>query len=165
MVAHATAETLDEEEVGRSRAAAVLSVLLILVLFGGVIAAVRGSMGTPAPAMTMGGGRDPGPISLESMTPTVAAMYRHAADHQDVYERVPCYCGCDSFADHRNLYDCFLRTDGAGYEAHGAGCAICQAEAREVQRLSASGRSGPEIRADVIDQFGPATDQASTSGT
>lgn len=138
--------------------------VLVLTAFAGAIAAVRVSLPDRTSGLVMQTDADAPPVMLASLTPAVAAHYQHAADHEHAYVRVPCYCGCDSFADHRNLYDCFIRADGAGYEAHGAGCAICQAEARQVRRLNDAGHSPTEIRARIIEQFGPATNPAGTAG-
>jgi hypothetical protein len=143
-----------------------VAAIVVVGLLAGAVTLVRGSIVAPQAETGMAGmpgmaaGRDAAPIVLESLRTDVAALYRHADEHAELYRSVPCYCGCDKFADHRHLYDCFVRPDGAGFEAHGAGCAICQAEAVEVRRLLRSGRSPTEIRDTIIDTFGPATNPA-----
>lgn len=101
-------------------------------------------------------------FSPDTLTPVVAGHYRHAADHPDVYAAVPCYCGCDSFADHANLSDCFVRPDGGGWDPHAAGCGVCQDEAVALRRLLDDGQSIPHIRAAIIDQFGPSNSPSTT---
>lgn len=145
---------------------AAIAMLLLVGLLAGSITLVRGSIAVPEPGAAPGGmpgmamTGDAAPVAPETLRRDVAQLYRHAAEHPDVYRDVPCYCGCDRFADHRHLYDCFVRPDGAGFEAHGAGCAICQAEAVEVRRLLRSGRSPTQVRDAVIEQFGPASNPA-----
>jgi uncharacterized membrane protein len=144
----------------------IVAAVVVVGLLAGAVTVVRGSIVAPRPETGMAGmpgmaaGRDAPPVALESLRTDVAALYRHADEHAELYRDVPCYCGCDRFADHRHLYDCFVRPDGAGFDAHGAGCAICQAEALEVRRLLRSGRSPTEIRKTIIDTFGPATNPA-----
>ena len=95
-------------------------------------------------------------FAVDRLPAHVAAHYRHAAEHADVYRDVPCYCGCDTFAEHAHLLDCFVRDDG-GEEPHAAGCGICLAEAAEVRELLAAGRTPSQVRNAVIDTFGPTT--------
>jgi hypothetical protein len=152
-------EGLVAERSGRHRMAGPAALLVVLVLFGGAITAVR-SATTPEQGPTTMAGRDAPPIELTGLRPKIAAQYRHAETHADLYRSVPCYCGCDRFADHADLYDCYVRADGAGYDAHAAGCAICQAEAEQVRRLVEQGRTPAEIRRLIIDQFGPAEGHA-----
>jgi hypothetical protein len=148
------------------RFGAIVAAIIVIGLLAGAITVVRGSIAATQQhaGMTgmpgMGAGRDAAPIALESLRTDVAALYRHADEHAELYRDVPCYCGCDKFADHRHLYDCFVRPDGAGFEAHGAGCAICQAEAVQVRHLLRSGHDPAQIRNAIIEQFGPATNPA-----
>jgi hypothetical protein len=148
------------------RIAGLLAVVVVLGLLAGAVTLARRSVMEPQPdggmAAGMAMGRDTAPVALDTLNPAIAALYRHAVDHADVYRDVPCYCGCDRFADHRYLFDCFVRADGKGFEAHGAGCAICQAEARAVRELLDGGRTPAQVRTTIIDQFGPATNPAGT---
>lgn len=44
----------------------------------------------------------------------VRAAYRFAAEHPEVLERMPCFCGCER-RGHRSNHDCFI----AGRDVHG----------------------------------------------
>ena len=95
-----------------------------------------------------------GPLDLHTIEAAVAAHYRAAEAHTAAYAGVPCYCGCEDFLGHRNLADCFLLPDGAGYEPHAAGCGVCIAESVLVRELVADGAAGPTIRDAVVARFG-----------
>lgn len=104
-----------------------------------------------------------GPFSLASVSDAVAGHYQHAAANHDVYRQVTCYCGCESFADHAGLSDCFVDPVTSDWDLHAAGCGVCLDEAAEVRRLLARGHEPGEI-AEVIDaQFGPAASPAATT--
>lgn len=131
--------------------------LLIVVVTAAIGAACGGSAAGPTPmARTMAGESEP--VDLAELPEAVAARYRFAEANRTVMEGIPCYCGCASL-DHRSLYDCFVRPQG-GYEAHGAGCGICQAEAIDVERMLGEGRDLAAIRAAIDSTYaasGPAT--------
>jgi hypothetical protein len=74
----------------------------------------------------------------------VAVLYRGAHVHSEVYEGVPCFCGCEAMLGHRHLFDCFSRADGA-WEAHAIGCGVCLGEAAQVEELLASGETDPMV--------------------
>lgn len=94
------------------------------------------------------------PLELAAVPEEIAAHYRFAAANADAYRDVPCYCGCEQFLAHRDLYDCFVRADGAGWEAHASGCGVCIAESAAVRQLVDEGSTRTEIRSAVIEQFG-----------
>jgi hypothetical protein len=114
-------------------------------------ACAGGEQGQAPQARAMTGS---GTVELAALPEPVAARYRFAEANRALMERIPCYCGCASLG-HRSLYDCFLTPDGA-YEAHGAGCGICQAEAVDVERLLGEGMSVAEIRAAIDATYGSA---------
>ena len=99
-----------------------------------------------------------GPLDLATVKPETAAHYTFAAAHEHEFSQIPCYCGCEEFLDHRNLYDCFVRPDG-GWEAHGSGCGVCLGEAVTARRLLEAGQPPAAVRDAVIAQFSstPAT--------
>jgi len=94
------------------------------------------------------------PLELASVSTDIAGHYRAAAELADVYREAPCYCGCEEFLDHRDLYDCFVRADGQGWETHAAGCGVCIAESTFVRDLTDAGTPAGDIPAAVIDRFG-----------
>ena len=126
-----------------------LALGLMLALASG---GARGTAGMPGHAAVE-------PLQLASVSEQIAGHYRAAAEHGDVFAQIPCYCGCQTFLAHRNLYDCFVRPDGKGWEAHAAGCGVCLGESATARRLLDEGRSPAEVREAVIAQFGstPAT--------
>ncbi len=126
---------------------------LALLLVGPLALAAVIVVGTVA-AVSLAG-RDGGrvavpPLELASVSGEVAGHYHAAADLADV----PCYCGCEEFLDHRDLYDCFVRADGTGWEAHAAGCGVCIAESSLVRELTAAGAAPADVRAAIVDRLG-----------
>lgn len=85
---------------------------------------------------------------------SIAEHYRSAAANPDVYQQIPCYCGCEDFLAHRHLYDCFVRADGEGWEAHASGCGICIAESQTARPLIADGQPPAAIRDAVVERYG-----------
>lgn len=94
------------------------------------------------------------PLELASVTDDVANHYRYAQGHQTELSGIPCFCGCEEFLGHENLYDCFIRTDGAGYESHAAGCGVCIGEAAVASQLLDEGTPATEVAERIIEQFG-----------
>ncbi len=133
-----------EDEPGPRRLA--LYLLPPVAVAVAVIAALAGGV-SDAPT-------DAAPLELASVSTDIAGHYRAAAELADVYREVPCYCGCEEFLDHRHLYDCFVRADGQGWEAHAAGCGVCIAESALVRDLTDAGTLAGDIPAAVIDRFG-----------
>ena len=104
-----------------------------------------------------------GPLDLDTVDHAVAEHYRFAEAHPDVYEEVPCFCGCEDFLDHRHLGDCFVLADGSGYEPHAAGCGVCIAESAMVRDLLEDGADPATIPAAVIARFGTTPPTAPTA--
>ncbi|WP_370326066.1 PCYCGC motif-containing (lipo)protein, partial [Euzebya sp.] len=124
-----------------------------IVLTIGLTTVVDPQASTTA-AAPMGRISPDGVLDLTSVDDVMAERYRHAAEHADTYDHVRCYCGCEAAFDHTKLTDCFLRADG-GWEAHGAGCGICIAEADAVRDHLDAGTPLPDIVEDIDDRFGP----------
>jgi hypothetical protein len=140
--------------VGRLAAIGALVVLLPVAIVVGV---VIGAGTTDGSAGSVAGGHGPAavePLDLASVSPAIAEHYRFAAAHEAELRQVPCFCGCEEFLGHRDLYDCFVRADGAGWDSHGAGCGVCIGEAITARRLLEAGRSPTEVRDAVVEQFG-----------
>lgn len=95
------------------------------------------------------------PLDLDHVSANVAAHYRAAEANQDVYSQIPCYCGCERSIGHRHLADCFVRSDGEGWDAHAAGCVVCTDESARVRRLLGDGIGTTIIRQSIVDEFGP----------
>jgi hypothetical protein len=147
---------MDQDELQGSTRAWVLAVLAGIVLIGsagglGMWMTVRSdpmaAVAAPTSGMVHAG------LDLATVPKPIADHYRFAADHLSLYADVPCYCGCDVTLGHRSLADCFVRADGAGWDPHAAGCAVCTDESTIVRHLEARGRSPDQIRSAVIARY------------
>src|SRR3546814_17855493 len=85
------------------------------------------------------------PLELASVTDDIAGHYRYAERHQTDFAAIPCFCGCEEFLSHENLYDCFIRTDGAGFDSHAAGCGVCIGEAVVASQLLDAGTPATDV--------------------
>ncbi|HSJ36560.1 MAG TPA: PCYCGC motif-containing (lipo)protein [Acidimicrobiia bacterium] len=95
-----------------------------------------------------------GVLAPADVPPGLAAHYQAAQDHSDIFETVPCFCGCEEMLGHRHLGDCFVRADGQGLEAHALGCGVCLGEAQQVMDLLAAGIEDPnQIRDTVVAEW------------
>jgi hypothetical protein len=120
-------------------------VVALAVIAGTLLLFVGAYADTPAAAA---------PLDLADVSAPIAGHYHAAEDLADRYRQVPCYCGCEEFLGHRDLYDCFVRADGAGWESHAAGCGVCIAESTVVRDLASSDTPTAEIVDAVVDRFG-----------
>lgn len=124
-----------------------------LLVFGVVLS---GSPSTSAPssAAAMVEVAPGGVVDPAEVPESVAVLYRAAHAHSDIYENVPCFCGCEEMLGHRHLLDCFARPNG-GWEAHALGCGVCLGEAQQVEELLADGVDDPDrIREAVVARWG-----------
>jgi len=114
-----------------------------------------------------------GPVAIRKTTPPLPAMgfapvrpmdivratYDFAAQHPEILQYVPCFCGCG--ADGHKANDaCFVaRRDVKGnvleWDTHGFGCTICVDVAREAMQLYASGADVVAIRAAIDKRWMP----------
>jgi len=89
----------------------------------------------------------------------VRATYDFAAQHPEILNYVPCYCGCGS-QGHKANEACFVaRRDTKGnvleWDTHGFGCTICVDVAREAMQLHASGADVVSIRSAIEKKWSP----------
>lgn len=148
--------------------APVVMVAVALVAILG-IAAVTRSTPSPAPAaVAMAMPSAAGTVDVTTLAPDVAGQYRYVAAHAAEFAQVPCFCGCEQSFGHRNLADCFLRADGAGFDSHAAGCGVCLGEATVTHDLLDNGLP-PSSAADAVTrQYGgtvPTTPDATVPPT
>jgi Protein of unknown function with PCYCGC motif len=85
----------------------------------------------------------------------VKAAYLFAAQHPEVLQYMPCFCGCER-GGHRGNDDCFVSArDAAGkpsqWEQHGMVCEVCLDVATQVRQMHNSGASITTIR-DAIEK-------------
>ena len=89
----------------------------------------------------------------------VRATYDFAAQHPEILNYVPCYCGCGA-QGHKANESCFVaRRDPRGnvleWDTHGFGCTICVDVAREAMQLYSSGADVVSIRAAIERKWAP----------
>lgn len=128
--------------------------LTAVVVAVAVVAPRLDDAGADSPMVAVAPG---GSISLDEVPADHARLYRAAAEHDEVFEQVACYCGCESFLDHRHLLDCFVRP-GGGWERHATGCTVCLAEAEDVLEDLDAGLPADEIAERIDRRYGVMTD-------
>lgn len=166
MPSHESATNLPEEPQpfdgmvrGTLRAAAAMAAVVVVALVAVAVSAIlidrpaveSASTAAAANMVTVAPG---GILAPQDVPPGLAAHYQAAQDHQETFEAVPCFCGCEEMLGHRHLGDCFVRADGRGLEAHALGCGVCLGEAQQVMDLVAAGIEDPdEIRDAVVAEW------------
>lgn len=125
---------------------------VLLVIAAGIALLVRGAGGADRDD-TMAGSPTV-TVQLADLNEHMASNYRYAADHLAAFAEIPCYCGCDRSAGHRNLADCYVNAAG-GWDAHASGCAVCDLETTAARPQIDSGVPIAEVRASIIQQYGP----------
>jgi hypothetical protein len=151
---------------------AVVAVVVVALVAGGLLLAVAGGGGddhaarvVPAAAPVTAMVAPDGVLDLTTVAAATATEYRFAAGHRGEYAQLRCWCGCvDAFA-HRSLEECFVRADGRGWEAHGAGCGVCLGEATQARQQLAAGRTIAGIAARLDADFGPTSDPGARGAT
>lgn len=89
--------------------------------------------------------------------------YRLAAANQELFDRIPCYCGCKQDPEkYQNLKDCFYDRNTGGYDEHAAGCTTCLDEAVDIGNWREEGFSPGEIRDRIDDKYSERGDPTET---
>jgi len=129
---------------------------IALILTGGLAGVAMGAHGDTGMSMGTTAAAEAAPMAftLDSVPMDMAAHYHFAAAHPNAYGMIPCFCGCEATLDHRSLHDCFVRPDGAGWEVHASGCAVCIDESTTARRMLRQGRSNAEVRDAVLADYG-----------
>ncbi|MCF2942403.1 PCYCGC domain-containing protein [Paenibacillus tarimensis] len=90
------------------------------------------------------------PSFLNAKPEELVNVYRLAAEHSDLLDWIPCYCGCGSIAGHISSRNCFIyeaSEDGAiVWDDHGTRCGTCLDIAFTAVMKQKEGLSIPEIR-------------------
>lgn len=84
----------------------------------------------------------------------IKASFKFAADHPEVLDYMPCYCGCDRSLGHHNNTACFVGArDAKGkvtqWVPHGVICEVCQDVAHTAMQMHNSGATTAAIRAEI----------------
>jgi hypothetical protein len=138
-----------------------LPIWLILVAGALVMAVAVGAIYTVSRPKTR---RDAGPlklpegveqpVSLAQMPPSTQEAYLWAANHYDVLQYIPCYCGCNGA--HKNNFECYYKHDNGkitAYDEHALGCQVCAEITMETKKLWEQGKSLPQIRKAIDDMY------------
>ncbi|WP_245948297.1 PCYCGC domain-containing protein [Paenibacillus sambharensis] len=90
------------------------------------------------------------PSFLDSKPEELVNVYRLAAEHSDLLDWIPCYCGCGTIAGHTSSRNCFIyevQEDGTMvWDDHGTRCGTCLDIAFTAVMKQKEGLSVPEIR-------------------
>jgi hypothetical protein len=133
----------------------VASVTVVVAVAAAGVAVTVASGGGGSSRMTMDLSGMPG------MAADTRAAYEAAPSHRDLFQHLPCYCGCGLLKEpHASLDRCFLLPDGSA-EAHASGCRICTDIATDALAMAAQGLHHATIRARIDAKFtgaGPPTD-------
>lgn len=90
------------------------------------------------------------PAFLDDKDETMRMIYGAAAEHSELLQWIPCYCGCAESADHEHNGHCFykeIRPDGVVvWDDHGTRCNVCLEIAAYSMMMQQEGKSELEIR-------------------
>ncbi|MFB9988240.1 PCYCGC motif-containing (lipo)protein [Bacillus benzoevorans] len=97
------------------------------------------------------------PNFLKEKPEEMQLIYAAAANHQELLESIPCYCGCADSIGHKDNYDCFVnenKENGAVvWDDHGTKCGICQDIAAQSIQEYENGKDIKEIRSIIDEQY------------
>lgn len=94
------------------------------------------------------------PSFLDEKHEDIKTIYQGAAQHQDLLEQMPCYCGCGESVGHMNNYDCFIHDQDEQsivWDDHGTKCNVCLEIAAKAMIEYSKGESVEDIRT-MIDE-------------
>jgi hypothetical protein len=134
--------------------------LAVAVVAGGTFLWVTARGSDPAPN-TVAAQVDGELPSFAHTSSATLAGYQAAVANQDLFTKMPCYCGCGMHAiAHHNLEECFIKPDGT-WEEHASACQTCVNIAADVMAMKGQGASTRDIRQSVdaeYSKYGPSTD-------
>jgi len=144
-----------------------LSAAAIVVLLAAAAAQSQGSL--PRPVLAPHPQSQLPPLHLPDVDPrllprppeVIRATYKFAAEHPEVLNYVPCFCGCDK-SGHRSSEDCFVKSrakngDVTAWNEHGIACAMCLAVAERAKQMCDKGAPLSDVRADIEQRYGHIT--------
>lgn len=145
-----------------------LVIIVGVVVIGGIgiYSTQKGGASTPDGVSTSADGDIPELPDFAYASSASLKAYTVALEIPEVFERIPCYCGCVDMAHlsvkHKYLRDCYRFDDGT-FDDHASYCDLCVYEALDVSKWHDQGVPLKEIR-DRIDakygggKYGPPTD-------
>jgi hypothetical protein len=83
----------------------------------------------------------------------VRTVYAFAAQHPEVLQYVPCFCGCERMG-HRSNDACFVASRSRSgqvleWQPHGVICEVCLDVAHQAMQLHNTGASVDQIRSEI----------------
>lgn len=145
---------------------AALGIGVLLIVSAGVVGVslgMRGGhammVGGPAPRAQQAGSpvavqpAAPVGFQLTGLSAQVVAHYEFARANPEVYQQIPCFCGCQEMLGHRDLEQCFVTPDGA-WESHASGCQVCIEESQMLMKMMGRGMEPDMMRDPIVAEFG-----------
>src|SRR3990170_4566371 len=137
---------------------AALGIGVLLIVSAGVVGVslgMRGGhammVGGPAPRAPQTG--SPVGVQLTGLSAQTVAHYEFARANPEVYQQIPCFCGCQEMLGHRDLEQCFVTPDGA-WESHASGCQVCIEESQMLMKMMGRGMEPDMMRDRIVAEFG-----------
>lgn len=97
------------------------------------------------------------PSFLDDKSENIQIVYQLAANHAELLQWIPCYCGCGESAGHSSSLNCFvreIRKNGTViWDDHGTRCQTCLEIALASVKMSQEGKSALEIRKVIDDTY------------
>jgi hypothetical protein len=131
-----------------------LGAVAVGLVVWGVYAVSRPTRRAEAKALELPAGIEQ-PVWMLNATQSLKDSYAWAAQHQDVLQYIPCWCGCNM--QHKNNFECYWQHDEKGtitaYEEHAYGCTVCQDITNVVRKEWEKGTPLMKIREKVDDMY------------
>lgn len=100
---------------------------------------------------------DKAPTFLSKHHDNMKILYMGAAQHKELLEHIPCYCGCGDSVGHEHNYHCFInenKEDGVVvWDDHATRCQVCLDIAADAIIEYNDGKSIDEIRDEIDKQY------------
>lgn len=98
------------------------------------------------------------PQFLSNKPEEMQSLYMAVANHKELVESMPCYCGCGDSVGHNSNYNCFIhenKEDGTVvWDDHGTKCKVCLDTAAFTISEFENGKSPLEIRKAIDEAYG-----------
>ncbi|MYL33887.1 hypothetical protein GLW05_09775 [Pontibacillus yanchengensis] len=93
------------------------------------------------------------PGFLDDKPEDMQVLYTAVAQHKELLEQMPCYCGCGDSVGHKNNYDCFIHDEGGNrevvWDSHATKCGVCLEIAAKSILDKRDGKSAKDIRQNI----------------
>lgn len=97
------------------------------------------------------------PAFLDDQDETIRNVYQVAAQHQDLLQYIPCYCGCAESANHESNLHCFIGDSSTDdlivWDDHSTRCGLCLETAAESIIMQREGKTVEEIRQYIDEKY------------